>query len=39
MEIATAHAGTLDGVTDIHLSVSEQAGPARALYGSLGFSV
>tara|TARA_E500000305_G_C3919826_1_gene187549 strand:- start:83 stop:607 length:525 start_codon:yes stop_codon:yes gene_type:complete len=39
MEIATAHAGTLDGVTDIHLSVSEQAGPACALYDSLGFSV
>lgn len=39
MEIVIAHAGTLDGVTDIHLSVSEQAGPARALYDSLGFSV
>ncbi|WP_404923912.1 GNAT family N-acetyltransferase [Nisaea nitritireducens] len=39
MEIVIAHAGTLDGVTDIHLSVSEQAGPARSLYDSLGFSV
>ncbi|WP_416366154.1 GNAT family N-acetyltransferase [Nisaea sp.] len=39
MEIVISHAGTLEGVTHIYLSVSEQAGPARALYGSLGFSV
>ncbi len=39
MEIVISHADTLDGVAGILSSVSEQAGPARALYASLGFSV
>ncbi len=39
METLITHARTLDGVTDIHLSVAERAEPARALYDSLGFSV
>ncbi|MEQ8333231.1 GNAT family N-acetyltransferase [Nisaea sp.] len=39
MTAVIAHARMIEGVTGIHLSVSEQAGPARTLYGSLGFAI
>ena len=39
MEALIVHAKAIEGVKDIHLSVSEKAGPARALYANLGFVV
>jgi GNAT superfamily N-acetyltransferase len=37
LEAAIGHAGGMDGVTDIHLGVSDLAPAARALYESVGF--
>lgn len=37
LEAAVSHAGQMEGVTDIHLGVSNQAPEARAMYEACGF--
>jgi len=39
MQAVLAHAHTLDGVTRVHISVTEDADAAHALYQELGFTV
>jgi len=39
LQTAVAHAHTLDGVTQVQISVTEDADAARALYEELGFRV